>query len=237
MKITPKILSIPPYISTSWTQIRSLYMQENNLVVCLANGTSISIPNLHPQEIETIFAAHSHFLNTPVQQESSLFLKNQDIGQGVEGLASMHLNLDNMESFVSVMQHNAEHAHMPDLPKEILSKIAGIAKIIAPGEIKNMPKPEPHCNCPHCQIAKAIHQGENDSPIEHHIIAPQNEEEIVHDKDLSFQQWEIKQLDEHRYSVTNRLDPVETYTVFLGESVGCTCGTSGCEHILAVLKS
>jgi hypothetical protein len=228
MKITPKILSIPPYISTSWTQIRTLYMQENNLVICLANGTTIAIPNLNAQEIETIFAAHTHFMNTPApapQQQAGSFLH--------EGIASMHLNLDNMETITSVMHHNPEQAHMPNLPKEILKKIAGIAKIIAPGEIQNMPKPEPHCNCPHCQIAKAIHEVENEKAE----IPLQQEEEIVNDKDLAFQQWEILQIEHNLYSVTNRLDTSEKYNVFLGEPVGCTCGVPGCEHILAVLKS
>lgn len=236
MKITPKILSIPPYISTSWAHIRTLYMQENNLVICLADGTSISIPNLNAQEIEMVFAAHSHFLNHPLPQEPTSFLKNPEAPQNIEGMTTMHLNLDNMESFISVMHHNAEQAHMPSLPKEILKKIAGIAQIIAPGEIRNMPKPEPHCNCPHCQIARAIQEVEHEKPVENQMKTSENIEEIIHEKDLSFQQWEIAQLDEHRYSVTNRLDPSEQYTVFLGDSVGCTCGISGCEHILAVLR-
>lgn len=251
MKITPKILSIPPYISTSWVQIRTLYMRENELVICLADGTMISIPHLKAQDIEAIFAAHSSFTeqllnNTTTQEHPSIqFLKNMTNpqsasflhGQNIEGIASMHLNFDNMESFSSALHHNSEQAHMPNLPKEILKKIAGIAKIIAPGEIQNMPKPEPHCNCPHCQIARAIHGIEEEKPEANQVISTQNDEEVVNDKELSFQQWEIFQLDEHLYSVTNRLDSLEKYNVFLGQPVGCTCGVPGCEHILAVLKS
>lgn len=249
MKITPKILSIPPFISTSWSQIRTLYMREKELIICLADGTLIAIPDLNTQDIETIFAAHSTFTehaqnNLSSQEHPVQFLKNTPSsqtasflpGQNLEGMASMHLNFENMESFSSALHHNSEQAHMPNLPKEVLKKIASIAKIIAPGEIANMPKPEPHCNCPHCQIARAIHETE-DKPENPNLEVIQNDEEPVHEKDLSFQQWEITQVDEQLYSVCNRLDPVEKYNVFLGEPVGCTCGIPGCEHILAVLKS
>lgn len=236
MKITPKILSIPPYISTSWNQIRTLYMNKSDLVICLIDNTSISIPNLNDQEITKIFNAHSTF--TEQEQISELFSKNSR-EQNIEEITSMHINLENMESFSSAMNHNSEQAHMPNLPKEILKKIAGITKIIAPGEIQNMPKPEPHCNCPHCQIARAIHENADEATEDNQDNPPllPSEEEVINDKDLSFQQWEITQLDQHLYSVSNRLDQSEKYNVFLGESIGCTCGQAGCEHILAVLKS
>jgi hypothetical protein len=49
MRINNKILSIPPYISTSWKNIASLYLDvkdaENILVIVLAQGTSIEIPH------------------------------------------------------------------------------------------------------------------------------------------------------------------------------------------------
>lgn len=238
MKITLKILSIPPYISTSWAQIRTLYMQETNLIVSLIDGTLITIPHLTPQEVEMIFTTHSAFVEH--EQSSARFLKNPQTGtfsegQNIEGIASMHLNMENIESFSSALHHNSEQANMPNLPKEILKKIAGIAKIIAPSEIQNMPKPEPHCNCPHCQIARAIHEIEGEKTEENQIVS--KHEEVINEKDLSFQQWEINQLDEHLYSVTNRLDTSEKYNVFLGQPIGCTCGNTGCEHILAVLKS
>lgn len=237
MKITPKILSIPPYLSARWSQVSSLYMRETDLVICLINGNIVSIPNLTPQEIESIFAAHSVFSETSNIPQQDLPNKNflQALpGQNLENVA-MHFNLDNMETFGSAFHHNPEHAHIPNLPPEILSKIAAIAKIVAPGEIHNIPKPELHCNCPHCQIARAIHSQAGTENIENQL--PEKEEEIVHEKDLSFQQWEIAQIGDNLYSVTNRLDTSEKYNVFLGEPVGCTCGTSGCEHILAVLKS
>ena len=63
------------------------------------------------------------------------------------------------------------------------------------------------------------------------------QEEEVTDRDLSFQQWAIEQTGDKLFCVTNKLDRLEKYNVFLGDPVGCTCGIQGCEHILAVLKS
>ena len=147
-------------------------------------------------------------------------------------------NVENMETFGSSLLHNSAQANMPNLPEEVLNKIAAIAKIIAPGDIQNMPKPEPHCNCPHCQIARAIHSQSPEEIVEATpSILVQKEEEVISEQELTFQQWEITQTDNKLYSVANRLDLLEKYNVYLGEPVGCTCGISGCEHILAVLKS
>lgn len=250
MKITPKILSIPPYISTSWSQIRTLYVREKNLVIYLADGVTVAIPNLSSEEIEAIFAAHAAFSektsssSRPQQEQSPMqFLHNLPNSQFAsshpgqnEGMAAMHFNLDSLESFSSALHHNLEQAHMPNLPIEILNKIAAIAKIVAPGEIQNMPKPEPHCNCPHCQIARAIHGPTDNEKVKDNFSIEQKEE-VVCEKDLSFQQWDISQSGDKLYVVTNRLDAQEKYNVYLGQPVGCTCGVIGCEHILAVLKS
>lgn len=259
MKITPKILSIPPYLSTSWPQIHSIYKRDNELVVRLVDGATISIPDLKTQEIEAIFAAHSIFIETSHLGSSSTHEQQSPMhilhtkphtniasspGQNIEGIPGMHLNFENMESFSSALQHNLEQAHMPNLPSEILNKIAAIAKIVAPTEIPNMPRPEPHCNCPHCQIARAIHglpaeekMGDAAPSLLPHKEEVVKEEEVIDDKDLSFQEWDITQTGENLYSVVSKLEPTEKYNVFLGNPVGCTCGNSGCEHILAVLKS
>jgi hypothetical protein len=243
MKITPKILSIPPYLSTSWTQIRALYVQDKALVICLADGATISIPDLDPKEIETIFAAHSAFadhLLSSTSQEVPFQMHMPHAPSAVphvEGMSSMHFNLEGMENFQSALQHNPQQAHIPNLPEEILKKIAAIAKIVAPAEIENLPKPEPHCNCPHCQIARAVHGTPENEKVEHPAETSHKIDEEVHAEDLVFQQWEIAQVGDNLYSVKNKLDPIEQYRVFLGEPVGCTCGVAGCEHILAVLKS
>lgn len=250
MKITPKILSIPPYLSTTWTQVRSLYVKDSNLIVCLTDGAVIYVPGLTEQEHTQIFDAHAAFSESllqkpPVPQERQtpfhLFQgapNNNNMPMQLhegENMGALRFSLDGMETINSAMQHNPAQSHLPDLPPEILGKIAAIAKIVAPNEIQNMPKPEPHCNCPHCQIARAIHgKGETvQAPPQVNVVV----EEEVSDMDLSFEQWSITQAGENLFTVTNKLDTLEKYNVFLGHPVGCTCGQAGCEHILAVLKS
>ncbi len=62
MKINDKILSIPPYISTSWSYVKSLQMKGPFLVITLMGGEAINIPNLKGDIIEQIFIAHANFL-------------------------------------------------------------------------------------------------------------------------------------------------------------------------------
>lgn len=237
MKITPTILSIPPYLSTTWTHIRALYMKDERLVVSLLDGVNIAIPNLSEEELKNIFAAHAvfaeyqHRKTQPPEKQTPVHLFHAGTIPDGEQAGSVRFSFDNMESLGSALQHNPAQAHLPDLPPDILNKIASIAKIVAPGEIQNLPKAEPHCNCPHCQIARAIHG------TTHPSVAEQTIEDEVSDKDLSFQQWSILQVSDNLFSVTNKLDTLEKYNVFLGDPVGCTCGKAGCEHILAVLKS
>jgi len=124
------------------------------------------------------------------------------------------------------MQHNKEQANAPDLPPELLTKIAGITKIIGMEDPSAMPSPEPNCNCFHCQIARAMRGKKKE-----------DEEEIVTDADLQFRTWEIEHKEKNLYLVTNPLDDKEHYNVFLGDPIGCTCGEKNCEHIRAVLQS
>lgn len=251
MRITSKILHIPPYISTSWNQVRTIYLKATNLVICLSAGTMIEIPNLNAETIQTIFIAHSNFLEenqvshqeqTPPFQlshaKANPAFQIMKTPSEAESDPSLSFGLGTFDSLGSALHHNASQSNMPDLPKEILSKISAIAKIVAPDDFQALPKPEPHCNCMHCQIAKAVQQGLNNEANEINDTAVLTlAEEEVSDADLTFQQWEIEQTGEQLFSVMNKLDIQEKYNVYLGDPVGCTCGKQGCEHILAVLKS
>src|ERR1700733_14040404 len=63
MRINHKILSIPPYISTSWANVDSLHVETGMgsplLIVMLSNGQQIEIPHLEIPVIEAIFHAHA----------------------------------------------------------------------------------------------------------------------------------------------------------------------------------
>ncbi|MGA8163819.1 MAG: hypothetical protein WB791_02200 [Waddliaceae bacterium] len=240
MKINNKIFSLPPHISTSWGNIISLHMKESTLVVTLRGGEVVQIPDLSSKVLETIFDTHAIYLEDKGKQEAQ---KIQSTGpfsfkqlQGELGDLEFpfRLGIGSIDGWGAALQHNPSQADTPDLPEEVLQKIRAIAKIIAPDDAMATPKPEPHCNCIHCQIARAINSGLEMTDI---YQKDEDRQEEVNDEELRFQQWDIQQTDEQLYTVTNRLDVEEKYRVFLGHPVGCTCGREGCEHILAVLKS
>ena len=117
------------------------------------------------------------------------------------------------------------------MPPDVIEKITSITKALGMDiEQMNIPKAEPHCNCPYCQIAKVIQGESKDSPKE------EIEEEVTED-DLRFRDWDIKQEGDKIYIVSNPLDTNEHYQVFLGNPVGCTCGEKNCEHVRTVLNS
>lgn len=231
--INDKILVVPHYISTEWQQVSSLHMKGSQLAITLKDGSTIQIPNLSSDEISLIFNAHALYL----QQESTAPTQNlENINQLIQRGVNepmVRFAFGGLDEMASSMQHNPAQSNAPDLPHEVLEKIVAITKIIAPeGEIPFEQSIE-GCNCFYCQINRAV------APQSTITItpSPQKEEEVVSDEELQFSQWDIAPAGDQLFSVTNKLDNHEKYNVFLGNPVGCTCGKSGCEHILAVLKS
>lgn len=216
MKITSKILSIPPYISTAWDCVVSLFVkQEGNspiLVVILEEGSQIEIPSLSQTDIDTIFAAHAQF------SESSFDAPKNAISFGVP----FKMDGGILDSWApAAMQHDPSQSDLPLLPSDMLTKITSIMKALGVSELPNPENGVQDCHCIHCQLAKALQ--------------PETEEEVS-SADLRFRDWEITQKDTHLYHVVNPLDTAEYYDVFLGNPLGCTCGNKNCEHIRAVLK-
>lgn len=228
MKINNQVLSIPPYISTAWENVASLHVESRNgkllLILSLINGQLIEVPGLHPGLIKTIFAAHANFVEVdhqkrehPTVPAEQIFTFGFPIGQ-----AGLEMNAPTLE-------HNPQLADSPDLPSSLLKKISELSRKLGMKASSFMPEPEPHCNCMHCQIAKAMQNGLNEELM--------SEEEIVSDEDLKFRTWDIHQAGDRLYKVSNPEEPEESYNVFLGEPLGCTCGNLHCEHIKAVLSS
>lgn len=232
--INEKILSLPPHISTTWDSISSIHVnnanQGNILTISLHNGTTIQVPNLAQDILTKIFQTHSEFIASQADPKKG-------------GEQNPFLNMDNMinlgfpmrfggalEGLGAAMQHNPEQSNAPDLPKEVLDKISAVAKIMDGDQsLEQSLKAEPHCNCMHCQIARAI-TGQDQ-------IADEEVEEEVSDEDLKFRTWDITQTGDKLYMVSNPLDADEQYSVYLGEPLGCTCGQKNCEHIKAVLNT
>ncbi len=238
MKITNKILSIPPYLSTGWDNIESIQTKGSLLVITLKNRESIEIPGLKAEEIQSIFSHHTAYFDEQQEKPASNSQNPRQTAMFYQALMNadqamefpVRFGFGSMENMGSLLQHNPAQMNAPDLPKPILQKIAAISKIVAPEDIQALPKPEPHCNCMHCQVVRAITQG-----FSPHV--EDTPEESVPEEELKFRQWDIVQNGDKLFTVINRLDDKEKYSVYLGQPIGCTCGKSGCEHIVAVLKS
>lgn len=221
MKITSKILSIPPYLSTTWKNISSLHVRPEGdlftLVVLLQNRSQIEVPNLDKSAVDEIFDAHLRATNEetlpqfPTESPFSFSLPLNASGLLDAGEPSF--------------QHNPEQANLPVLQPEILKKILSIAKAFGSLDFAITSKAEIGCNCMHCQLVRVL-QADKTAELEE-----------VTQEDLHFRDWEIEQSGENLYSVTHPLDANEKYSVFLGSPVGCTCGSKNCEHIRAVLNS
>ena len=241
-KINHKILSIPPYVSTSWKNINTLHMKEIDgspvLIIVLHNGTVIDIPNLDSELIEQVFTAHTNYVEQDSKELQVESLKQYEPPKGVNensfsfGIPFQMSGAEGMDNVSSFLQHNPEQADAPQMPPEVIQKITTITKALGMDmEQMSIPKAEPHCNCPYCQIARAIQNGNEETVDEKEI------EEVVTEDDLRFRDWDIKQEGDKLYIVTNPLNTEEHYQVFLGNPVGCTCGEKNCEHVRTVLNS
>ena len=240
MKITDKIISIPPYISTSWEKVSSMYKQEEKLIICLKDGSQVAIPSLSEEVITQLFTNHATYLEQhPVEQKP---VQNIVSGPLANPLANMEqfmqmplkIVFGTLESALQALQHNPNQRNLPPLPPEIMAKVSAIARMIPQEDIQAMPAPEQNCMCMYCQIIRSLKGDQVTETTAHPQQA--NEEEAVSDEELRFEEWDITSTGDKMYLVTNKLDPSEQYTVFLGDPVGCTCGKPHCEHIVAVLR-
>lgn len=226
MKINEKVLSIPPHISTSWKNISSIQMNsENNIEIILNTGIKVTIPDLTNDQLEKIFEFHAKSL----EKSNNPILDNPF---GID-MNNAGMVLSGMENFTGMMQHDPSQSNGPNLPIEILSKISEMGKAMGIDvETFNIPEGEPNCNCPYCQISRAVHGINNNIPDTEKDI-----DQEVTKEELTFREWNIEQKNDKLYEVTNPFDQNEKYSVYLGDPIGCTCGKNNCEHILAVLKS
>jgi hypothetical protein len=237
MKITPQMLSLPPYISTTWANIASLRVVQHKptgssvLIIELLQGNQVEVPGLEPAAIDAIFAAHENALESAAQSPALIPAKQQQDPLSFAFNLPLKLFGEGLHKMGGMLQHNPEAADAPDLPQEIVEKIASFVHNLGISESTAIPLAEEGCNCTFCQVAKAISNA----------IGPKQEElsteESVSEEDLRFRTWDIAQKGDRLYLVTNPIDETEQYHVYLGEPLGCTCGQRDCEHIRAVLRT
>lgn len=213
MEFNDTYFSYPPHLSALWEQIAAIAMNPSGrLEVHLKNSETITLPELSAEQTDQIFRAHANALRKlqPPPDLPNAFR----IGIAADGLTAP-------------LQHNPKAANAPELPPDVIEKIAQATRMVIPKEHLHEIKPEPNCQCTFCQIATLIHTPEE-------LL---NEGEPVLPEELHFEEWDIKQTGEKLYTVTNKLDTLESYSVYLGQPIGCTCGKENCDHILSVLKS
>ncbi len=252
MEFNDKAFFLPPHISTSWDNIDTIFTEKEKkklvLIIILKNKQTINIPDLSIQEITDILKAHQKFLKKEKTCNSTKIAKptpntekpiNTDPQKKQTISFGFPLGAINdpalLENLGSIMQHNPEQSNAAPLPPEMLNKIASLSKLFGKDTLTFLPKAEPHCNCPYCQVARALHKEEAAMAKSNKDI--ENEDKIVSEDELKFRSWNIKQIGDKLYIVTNSLDLSEHYQVFLGAPLGCTCGKKNCEHIHAVLNS
>ena len=237
MKINQQIISLPPYISTTWSNIIGIFLQESvHLEIQLKNGAIVRIPSLEKATIDLIFYYHLKAIEDAEKKEVPLLLPKNPIdiekmgfsfslpfGSGPEGLMQLG----------GIFQHNSDQANQPDLPLELLEKVTHFAQSLGIDTTQALfPDAQPHCNCLYCQVGRAVLKQNKQEPVQQSSV-----EEEVSDSDLKFKEWDIAQSTEHLFEVRNPLDLHEHYQVYLGEPIGCTCGHNNCEHIKAVLNT
>jgi len=231
MKITSTLISIPPYISTSWEQVIAIHMQGQELIFSLKDGETISVPSLSQEAIDQIFSAHTAFLESHPPQ-------NKPAKPTFEQIFAfpLRMSLGALETMGQALQHNPAYSGLPPIPEEVVAKIASLAKMMGEEELEALPEPEMNCNCMYCQVVRALRKEiqKTEELADHPNL---REEEKVADEELHFEQWSVTLIQDKMYKVTNKLDPKEQFTVHLGDPLGCTCGKPNCDHIIAVLRS
>ncbi|MBQ8498460.1 hypothetical protein [Chlamydia sp.] len=239
VKINDQLICIPPYISARWSQVAFIESHDGGtegratLKLHLVDGESVSIPDLDQAIINEVFQEHLLYLESTSPQKGkeeekiqSLLQSVQQVAKGCEiqffpqkGIVSMLLG--GVNSIDMLLQHSPEHKGYPDLPSDLLEKMAQMMSSLSVGTTSIIAKPEPHCNCLHCQIGR--------------VVSEEEEDNTVSEEDLTFRSWDVTQNGERMYTVTDPLNPEEQFNVYLGNPIGCTCGQSCCEHVKAVL--
>jgi len=267
MSVTHKALHLPPFISTSWAHVVSLHMEQEDheslLVVTLTNGAQICIPSLEDSLVRRIFRVHAEVIEQTARAPSTgaslsstappdmllhpltekVLAGDQQPSSHGDSAGPMTLPasqasiLDDLplhpEALAELEGHLLEHqpilADHPPLPTLLLQRMALMGRFLHPSLVAQLPRAESGCSCPFCQIHRVLHGEPPDT-----ALSPGEE---VLPEELQFRSWEVKALGDHQVEVSNPEDPTESYQVFLGDPLGCTCGQPKCEHLRAALQA
>lgn len=228
------VLSIPPYISTPWSNVSLITSQvdgnEASLVIHLIDqDKKVIIPGLSNQKIEAIFREHEEFLSNEANCPQNSSMDENKLDQMIN--VSLKALGEGGDPMMFSIQHNPAQKNLPSIPSQLLQKIVTAGQMFGIDKSDLPNNPEPHCNCFHCQVARVVN---GDSGEKEELS---DDDEVVSDDDLKFRLWDIQQEGDELYYVSNPTNDKEVYKVFLGTPICCTCGKQNCEHIKAVLNS
>lgn len=207
MIINKQILSIPPFISTSWQDVELLLSDgHSTLNIYLKNGTLVKISNLLKEDLDLIFKVHQDILLSPSQPE---------IPSLIDPL---------LLSFSgSLLEHDPDLKDASPLPLEVKTKLKSLLDEIPKLDKIKLPDIHPDCHCPFCQIMNLMQDQDHD-------------DELVTDDDLHFSTWKQEALSEHLIKLIHPFNHDENYLVSLDTPITCSCGQTGCEHVEHVLR-
>lgn len=263
MKITSKILSLPPYLSTSWYDVDSLFQSEDGvLVVALTNGTQVRLEHLTPEVINAIFSAHACFLEEEAESEEEEESSQRDeVEFTVQSPLAFGGQFDESGDAMKIfMEHDPSRSLGPLLPDALLQRISSLAKMFLPSDMVPLDASHANCRCPFCQIVRAltgvpqpiIEEGEENKTLDAKGEKKAESEKSATTKNKTSSKenshskakaeavnspWSIQQMDDQLYTVTEKAHPDHVYQVSLAAPVTCSCGEPNCVHIIAVLKS
>jgi len=210
MIVNTKLLSIPPYISTSWKDVELLLSDgEHTLNVYLKNGTIIKIAHLLKEQLELIFKVH----------QEVLMQKPKDIPPSL--IDPLFFNFSG-----PFLEHDPEMSDAEPLPEEIKLKLKSLVDTFPKLEKSKLPKFHDNCNCPHCQLMALLSDEEDTCEIE----------EVIDDKDLQFALWNVEKLTDKDFKLSHPDEP-EIFHVNLNQTPCCSCQKPCCEHLAYVLRN
>ena len=208
MIINKQLLSIPPFISTSWKDVELLLSDgQHTLNIYLKNGTLVKISHLLKEQLDLIFKVHQEILLAQAQD-----------------MAMPLMDPVFFQFSGPFLEHDPELSDASPLPEEVKDKLYSLLKGLPKLDVSKLPEAHAGCMCPHCQLMNLISINEQ-------------EEELVTDDDLKFATWDIKQIDNHHFKLQHPYDENEVYDVCLDAPIFCSCGQNQCEHIECVLRN
>lgn len=206
MIINKQLLSIPPFISTSWKDVELLLSDgKNTLNIYLKNGTLVKISHLLKEQLDLIFQVHQEILLSQAQDISAPL---------VDPLFFQFSG--------PFLEHDPELSDASPLPDEVKSKLLSLLKSLPKMDATKLPIAHENCGCPHCQLMN--------------LMKGQEEDDIVTDEELRFATWRVEEIENNYFKLTHPYQESEIYFVSLSDPISCSCGQNHCEHVEHILR-